>query len=286
MMAEQTRSTKMTEPRQMPPEFAGLARPVYRIGVEQPWIWLTRGWRDFDRARDVSLTFGLIIAAVSAVFILGMWHREMLPYTLPLAAGFMFLAPLLGVAFYDISRRLEAGEPVRFWDVALSWRRHPGQIFTMGLLMMFLHLAWERLALLIYALFFGDQPASWEGFIQTLFFSTAGIPFLLTGTIIGGGLAVIAFAVGVVSFPMLLDRDCGTAGAVATSVFATIVNWRVLIGWAALIVLFTIAGIVTFCLGLAITMPLIGHASWHAYRDLVERQNDESAHPVSDAIKL
>src|SRR5438876_138718 len=99
-MAEQTRLTRVAETGHVPPEFAGLAVPVYRIGVEQPWSWLTRGWRDFNRARDVSLTFGIVIAAISAVLIIGMWQRELLPYTLPLAAGFMFLAPLLGVAFY------------------------------------------------------------------------------------------------------------------------------------------------------------------------------------------
>jgi len=158
-------------------------------------------------------------------------------------------------------------------DVALSWRRYPGQIFTMGLIMMLLHLTWERIALLIYALFYGTQPASWENFIQSIFFSTDGIPFLIVGTAAGGFLATIAFAISVVAFPMLQDRDCGTVRAIATSILATKVNWRILIGWGALIVLFTAAGIASLCIGLMITMPLIGHASWHAYRDLVSRDD-------------
>ncbi len=89
----------------------------------------------------------------------------------------------------------------------------------------------------------------------------------------GGALAIIAFTISVVAFPMLQYRDCGTLRAIATSVLATKVNWRILIGWGALIVLFTVAGIATFCIGLAITMPLIGHASWHAYRDLVSPED-------------
>jgi uncharacterized membrane protein len=121
----------------------------------------------------------------------------------------------------------------------------------------------------LFALFFGPDPASWDRFIQALFFSTDGLPFLVIGTLSGGVLAVLAFAFSVTAFPMLLDRDVGTATAIATSVRAAIVNWRVMTGWAALIAMFTAVGILTGCVGLVVTMPLIGHASWHAYRDLV-----------------
>jgi uncharacterized membrane protein len=273
-MAENSGTTQVDERGHVPPEFAGLALPVRRLEVEQPWGWLRHGWDDFGRARGVSLFFGAIIALVSAGLIYGMWQQDALPYVLPLAAGYMFMAPIIALAFYEISRRLEAGEPVTLLGVALSWRRYPGQIATMGLVMMLLHLAWERIALLIYALFFGDQPASWDHFIQAIFFSTDGIPFLIVGTAAGGILAVMAFAISVVAFPMLLERDCGTARAIATSILATAVNWRILIGWGALIVLFTAGGIATLCIGLAITMPLIGHASWHAYRDLVDRERN------------
>lgn len=273
MVIKQADMTRVDETGQMPREFAGLAAPVYRINVEQPWDWLRLGWRDFNRSLGISLFFGVVIALVSLLLIYGMWQQDWLPYALPLAAGYMFMAPVLAVAFYEISRRLELGETMTLLDVMLSWRRYPGQIFTMGLVMMLLHLLWERLALLIYALFYGTGPASWEYFIKSIFFSTDGIAFLVTGTLVGGALAVIAFAISVVAFPMLQDRDCGTLRAIATSVLATKVNWRILIGWGALIVLFTTAGIATFCIGLAVTMPLIGHASWHAYRDLVSRDD-------------
>lgn len=247
-----------------------LELPVNLITVDQPWRWLLRGWQDFQRAGAISLAFGIAIALVSALLVFGLWQSDLRPYSFPLAAGFFFLAPLLAVAFYDISRRLEQGLPLNIVDVALSWKPRAGQLFTMGLLMMFLHLAWERIAMLIYAGFFGSSATSWEQFVDVVLFSTKGLPFLIVGTLSGGVLAVAAFSISVVAFPMLLDRDCGTLRAITTSVCATLVNGRVLIGWAALIVLFTVAGIATFCLGLIVTMPLIGHASWHAYRDLVE----------------
>lgn len=247
-----------------------LELPVNMVTVEQPWRWLLRGWQDFQRAGVVSLAFGVAIALLSALLVFGLWQSDLRPYSFPLAAGFFFIAPLLAVAFYDISRRLELGLPLNIIDIALCWRPRAGQLLTMGLLMMFLHLAWERIAMLIYAGFFGSGAADWEQFVDVILFSTKGLPFLIVGTLAGGVLAAIAFAISVVAFPMLLERDCGSLRAMTTSVCATLVNWRVLIGWAALIALFTVAGIATFCIGLIVTMPLIGHASWHAYRDLVE----------------
>jgi uncharacterized membrane protein len=248
---------------------ATLARRVRTVDVEAPWRWLRLGWQDLVQARGVSLSFGVLIALASVLLINLLWHVDLLPYALPLAAGFMFIAPAAAICFYDISRRLEAGAPVRFMEVALAWIPHAGQIATMGLVMMLFQLAWIRFATLLFALFFGPDPASWDRFIQALLFSTDGLPFLIVGTVSGGLLAVLAFAISVTAFPMLLDRDVGTAAAIATSMRAALVNWRVMTGWAALIVMFTAAGIVTGCLGLIITMPLIGHASWHAYRDLV-----------------
>jgi uncharacterized membrane protein len=102
-----------------------------------------------------------------------------------------------------------------------------------------------------------------------LFFSTDGIPFLVVGTIVGGIFAALAFALSAVSIPLILDRDVGALAAMATSVSAVLTNWRVMIGWAALIALFGAAGLVSFYIGLGVTLPLIGYATWHAYRDLV-----------------
>jgi uncharacterized membrane protein len=249
-----------------------LRRPVQQVEVEAPWRWLRLGWQDLLAARAISLTFGVAIALGSLLLINLLWRIDLLPYALPLAAGFMFVAPALAICFYDISRRLERNEPVSFAAVALAWKPNVSQIAGMGLVMMLFQLAWIRFATLLFALFFGPQPANWDRFVQALFFSTDGLPFLIVGTLLGGALAVAAFAISVTAFPMLLDRDVGTATAIATSVRATVVNWRVMTGWAALIVMFTAAGIVTGCLGLIVTMPLIGHASWHAYREMVPRQ--------------
>jgi uncharacterized membrane protein len=252
---------------------AALALPVRKVTVDQPWNWLSKGWADLRLAWPVSLTYGAAFVIVSLLLTFCLWITDLLYLVLPLAAGFMFLGPVVCVGLYEVSQRLERGEPATLQAAIMAWREHAGSIAVMGLVLMLFLLAWIRIAFLIFALFFGGRPASWEFLITTLFFTTDGIPFLIVGSLVGGVLAVVVFAISAVALPLLLDRDAGVLRAIVTSIAAVAKNWRVLIGWAALIVLFTAAGLVTFYIGLAVTLPLIGHASWHAYRDLVQTEN-------------
>jgi len=242
---------------------------VREIGVDRPWVWLQSGWSDLCSAPAVALTYGALLVAVSFALTLGLWLAGFLYLLLPLAAGFMFVGPVLATGFYEVSRRLEQGQKPSLAAALRAWRANPGQIAGMGVILMLLLLAWIRIAFLIFALFFGLQPPSWDHLVSAVFFSAQGVPFLIVGTIVGGALAAVAFAISAVAIPILMDRNAGIPTAVAASVSAVLRNWRVMIGWGALIVLFTAAGILTFYIGLAITLPLIGHATWHAYRDLI-----------------
>jgi len=248
---------------------SSLVLQVRRVGVEAPWAWLTAGWRDLRRAPLVSLTYGTVFVLVSFLLTLGLWLLGLFYLVLPLAAGFMLVGPVVAVGLYEVSRRLEQGQPVTLADTLAAWHSHRGPIATMGLVLMLVLLAWIYLAFLIFALFFGPAPPSWEHLVTTVMFSIDGVPFLIVGIAVGGALAAFVFAMTAVAIPALLDRDIGVLSAIVTSFAAVLRNWRVMIGWGALIVVFTAAGIVTFYLGLAITLPLVGHASWHAYRDLV-----------------
>ena len=246
-----------------------LALPVRRVTEESPFAWLAAAWRDMRRAPGVSLAYGAAFAGLGFILTLGLWLVGLFYLILPIAAGFMFFGPLAAVGLYDISRRLERGVPVGFDVPIQAWRANVGRLAVLGLILMLFLLAWIRIATLLFALLFPGSPPSWEGLISSLLFTAEGLPLLLAGTAIGAVLAAIAFSISVVSLPVLLDRDVGTLSAVATSVAAVRANPRVMIGWAALIVLFTAAGLALFFVGLAVTLPLIGYASWHAYRDLV-----------------
>ena len=238
--------------------------------MEAPWRWLMAGWRDIMRAPIFSLTYGAVFSIIGYALTWGLLQESHFHFVLPLASGFMLLGPLFAVGLYDVSRRLEAGEPVRLADCCMACQRNKGQIALIGLALMLFMLVWVRVATLIYALFFVNvAPALDQFFLETIF-SEASLPFLIVGTLIGGVLAVVVFSISVISIPILLDRKVDALSAIMTSIEAVRQNWRAMWGWGCLIVLFTGAGIVTFYVGLVVTLPLIGHASWHAYRDLVE----------------
>jgi uncharacterized membrane protein len=141
----------------------------------------------------------------------------------------------------------------------------------MGVTLLLLFLAWIRLAVLIFFLFFGLRPPSLHDFIGHVFFSAGSLPFLIFGTLVGAVLAALAFGLSAVSIPLLLDRPYEhVVTAIAASFKAILDNPATMLFWAVLIVIFVGAGLVTFYLGLIVALPLIGYASWHAYRDLVE----------------
>ena len=244
---------------------------VRRVALDQPWRWLALGWNDLLRVPRVSLAYGAVLAAISVLLATALLLANLIFIILPLAAGFFLVAPILAVGLYETSRRLEAGEPVTLRHALFAARRNGGQIALMGLVLMLFHLAWVRIATLLFALFFFEGNPGWDGMIDALLFSRVSLPFLVTGTVLGGVLAATVFGIGAVSIPMLVDRPVSVFTAIATSWTAVRTNWKPMALWAVLIVFLTGLGLVTFFLGLAVTLPLIGHASWHAYRDLVHQ---------------
>lgn len=249
------------------------AMPLPRIrkcDLDHPWRWLNAGWRDLRRSGAASLAYGLACSLAGAVLTVLIWGFELIYLVLPLAAGFMFLGPVLAVGLYHISRQIERGEAVNLRDSLSAWRANLQQIALMGLALVLFQLAWIRIAQIIFALFFSENPPRPEVmFIVDVFLSADSIPFLVVGTIVGGLLAALAFAISAISIPLLVDRPANVFTAIATSVAAVRENFWTMALWAWLILLFIGAGVVTGYLGLVVTMPLIGHATWHAYKDLV-----------------
>ncbi|WP_298724635.1 DUF2189 domain-containing protein [uncultured Ferrovibrio sp.] len=250
-----------------PPASANHPHYVRHIAHDRPWHWLALGWRDMMNAPVISLVYGAGLVLVSYLLVLGLWQAD-LPYlVLPMAAGFFLIAPLIAVGLYDTSRRLEQREPTGLLTALTAWRR-PVQIAAFGVVLLLLHFAWTRVALLWFALYFHGGTPPLEA-MPFYLLEAQNLPFLVIGTLLGGAFAVLVFAVSAVSLPMLLDRDVDVISAIITSVRSVQQNPRAMALWAGLIVLCTAVGLVTFFVGLGVLFPLVAHASWHAYRDLV-----------------
>ncbi|TWB21943.1 putative membrane protein [Nitrospirillum amazonense] len=250
------------------PVFTHPSPAVRRVPMDRPWHWLRLGWDDMAATPPISLGYGLILAAVgffaTAVAILDGW----LALLLPLTGGFMLLAPLLSVTFYEASRRRERGLPPDAAACLNAWRGNLSAIGAFGVVLLLMHLFWVRLATLLYALMLGDVHVPPDGLAAVLL-TPAALPFLIVGTLLGAALALATFTISVVTLPLLLDRDVGVLTAVATSITAVRASPRAMLLWAALIAGAVALGMVTLFIGLVPLLPLIGHASWHAYRDVV-----------------
>ncbi len=252
------------------PVFAPKPLQIRRIDLDRPWTWLAGGWRDFRANLPVGLAYGILAVVSSYLLTLGFIMLDMLYLVLPAAAGFLLLGPVLAVGLYEASRRREQGLSTSLLEAVTAFRHNPVQIALVGVALLLLWFFWVRTAALLFFLYFGLEPPSVENLIVDTFLSTRGLPFLVIGTVVGALFAFVAFAISAVSIPLLLDREeASVMEAIAASVRAVQTNFAAMLLWGALIVVFIAFGMVTFFLGLAVTLPLIGHASWHAYRDLV-----------------
>jgi len=243
---------------------------IQKVPPDRPWAWIAAGWQDLMAMPQVGFFYGgaLVVAGwlLSAILLNAGFAWAVLPAT----AGFFLVAPLLGAGLYEASRRRERGEPVSFLLCLEGFRRNGPQLALMGVVLLLLHLFWIRTAGLLFALFFGlgFSPAI-ETLPMAMLRSDMLLPFLVIGTGLGFVLAVVAFAISVISIPMMVDRDISVIEAILTSIRAAMLNWQAMALWAGLIVVFTAMALVPFFLGLALVLPLIGHATWHAYRDLL-----------------
>lgn len=244
---------------------------IRSVPGDRPWVWLSAGWRDMMASPMISFGYGAL-AVVSSFFLLaGLAMLEMHYLILPLAGGFMLLGPIFAVGLYESSRMQENHRTPTLLAVAGAYHRNAAQLAAIGMALLIMFMAWIRLAFLLFMLFFSEDPPALDMLVEKIFFSSISPMFLLVGTAAGLMMAAAVFSISIVAIPMLLDRDSDAFSAMAVSITAVRENPRTMLIWAALIALFTSAGIATGFLGLLITFPLIGHASWHAYRDIVER---------------
>ena len=240
-----------------------------KVPIDAPWNWLAAGWRDLWQAPHIGLAYGFAVATGGGALVAGLLRHDAASLFLALAGGFLLIGPLLAVGLYETSRLQTAGRPAVLSAVLGIWASARGQLGFFGAVLLFAFLVWLQLAFLLLLLFLGSSglpPPS--AFMHTLLFTANGLGLLIVGTVVGGLLAALVFSISVFAVPMLLVRQVDAVTAAVASLAAVRMNVKPLMLWAALIAVLMAAGFATLFVGLVVTFPLIGHATWHAYADV------------------
>ncbi len=236
-----------------------------RLGFADPLRWLALGWRDFRRAPLIGIFYG-------AFFMVMGWallevYRHAPAYVLALSAGFLLLGPFLCLGLYRVSQRLEAGEKPDFGDSLLAWDTRTGQLAIFGFVLLILEMLWGRTTMVIFAVSFDGMP-DFKGSLLALL-DPENIGFIVAWVSVGALFAGLIFAVSVVSIPMILHRQTDAITAGLTSMRLVLTQTAVMVWWGALITVLVVLAMLPGFAGLLVVGPLIGHASWHAYRAAV-----------------
>jgi uncharacterized membrane protein len=250
---------------------SGAVPTVRRIGLADLKAALAAGLDDFKAHRTDVIFLCVIYPALGVLMGAAATSGGLLPILFPLISGFALIGPFAAVGINEMSRRREQGEPAR-WIDAFGVLRSPsiGAIALLGLLLVGLFILWLIVAEAIYILTLGPKPpGSLAAFADGVLFTPAGWAMIIVGVGVGLLFAVAVLAISVVSFPLLLDRNVGIDIAVSTSVRAVTTNPGVMAVWGAIIVAGLILGSLPALVGLAVVLPILGHATWHLYRRLV-----------------
>jgi uncharacterized membrane protein len=231
---------------------------------------LGEGLRDFQAVPLYGLAFGALYAAGGIAILLCLMAFGLVYLAYPLAAGFAMIGPFVATGLYEVSRRRETGQAISIGAIWATVKAR-GEIGWMAFVTLFVFVVWMYQVRLLIALLLGLNASfsSLREFITVVLTTNEGLLFLAIGNAVGAALSLILFSLTVVSFPLLLDRDVDFVTAMVTSVRAVVTSPVPMIGWAAVIVVLLAVSAIPYFLGLVVTLPVLGHATWHLYRRII-----------------
>lgn len=233
--------------------------PCNKLKLNAPFRWLAKGWLDIKKAPQQSLTYGLIIVGLSYAISLIVWFYGGLGLLASVVSGFLFLGPVLAIGLYSISCQIQAGMSPKLGYCLREGKRHLGNELIFAVILSVIFLVWARAASMTHILYPEVSNAAWTQFV----------PFLAVGTFEGAVFSAIIFCFSAFSLPMIMDRKVDVVTAVITSINAVLRNKAVLLLWACIIVSIVAIGFATAFIGFIVLMPLVGHATWHAYQETI-----------------
>jgi uncharacterized membrane protein len=248
-----------------------MVAPCRHLPPLAPLGWLKAGWSDIRRAPGQSLSYGLAITALSYVISFMALKMGNWVILLALLSGFVFLGPVTAIGLYAISAQLQRNEQPSLARCLKEERKGLGNAMVFALLLMVIFLVWARAASMLHIFFPMEAKPDWSQVLT----------FYSIGSAVGSIFALITFSIAAFSLPMILDRQVDAVTAVVTSINAVLRNKPAMAVWIVLIVLATALGFATAFLGLAITIPLIGHATWHGYQATIIASDFPSNDPTS-----
>ena len=253
--------------------------PLAQLTPAAPLQWLRLGWADFKRCPRIGLFYGLCFFGMGHA-LLAMFQNAP-AYVLALSAGFLLMGPFLCLGLYDASKAMQThSHRPSLRASLLAWRPTKGTMGIFAGVLLILELLWGRASLVVFAVTFNTMPSTEKLLPQLI--NPENLGFLITYTVVGGVFAGLIFVTSVISIPMIMDRHTDAISAGLTSIRACLQNPGVMFIWGALITAMIALAMLPFFLGLLIVGPVIGHATWHAYRHIVP-ETDDSAQPVNAA---
>ena len=250
-------------PPQSPDPRASAPVTLQRLRLADPFVWLAKGVRDVRAAPGIAVFYGVCFWCMALV--LGWVFRTKPEYTMSMASGCLLLGPFLAMGLYDTSRRREAGLKPALSESLTCWDSHMGSMGMLVLVLVVLELLWGRASLVVFAVFFNTGMPSTTGVLQAVF-SPQNWSFVAVYSVVGGAFAALVFSTSVVSIPMILDRDTDALTAGITSMRVVLENPAVMLLWGALITAIVALSLWFWGVGLMLAGPVLGFASWHAYR--------------------